>query len=96
MTGIGVALSIIRRCQCFTFGRNQARLASFVFVHVRLFLSSSRQHTTSRGRQVGATSSDERVGQAAMVALQRGDEALRIGDIVAARRFYEHRPTLPK
>ena len=36
-----------------------------------------------------ATTSDERVGQAAIVALKRGDESLRIGDIVSARRFYE-------
>jgi hypothetical protein len=36
-----------------------------------------------------ATSSDERAGQAAIVALKRGDEALRVGDIVSARRFYE-------
>jgi hypothetical protein len=36
-----------------------------------------------------ATSSDERVGQAGIVALKRGDESLRIGDIVSARRFYE-------
>jgi hypothetical protein len=36
-----------------------------------------------------ATSRDEGVGQAAIVALRRGDESLRIGDIVSARRFYE-------
>ncbi|HEV2546758.1 MAG TPA: hypothetical protein VGU20_05435 [Stellaceae bacterium] len=36
-----------------------------------------------------ATSGDERVGQAGIVALRRGDESLRIGDIVTARRFYE-------
>jgi hypothetical protein len=36
-----------------------------------------------------ATSGDERLGQAAIVALKRGDESLRIGDIVSARRFYE-------
>ncbi|HEV2546406.1 MAG TPA: hypothetical protein VGU20_03655 [Stellaceae bacterium] len=36
-----------------------------------------------------ATTSDERVGQAGIVALKRGDESLRVGDIVAARRFYE-------
>ncbi|HEV2546769.1 MAG TPA: hypothetical protein VGU20_05490 [Stellaceae bacterium] len=36
-----------------------------------------------------ATSSDERMRQAAIVALKRGDESLRFGDIVSARRFYE-------
>jgi TPR repeat protein len=32
---------------------------------------------------------DERTREAAVVALRRGDEAMRFGDIVSARRFYE-------
>ena len=35
------------------------------------------------------TSSDERVEQAAHAALRRGNESLRVGDIISARRFYE-------
>jgi Sel1 repeat-containing protein len=37
----------------------------------------------------GAAANDERAWEATLVALRRGDQALRLGDIVSARRFYE-------
>jgi hypothetical protein len=36
-----------------------------------------------------AAANDERAWEAAVVALRRGDQSLRLGDIVSARRFYE-------
>ena len=36
-----------------------------------------------------AAANDERGWEATLVALRRGDQSLRLGDIVSARRFYE-------
>lgn len=43
---------------------------------------------SSPGRAVAAAN-DERAWEAAIVALRRGDQSLRLGDIISARRFYE-------
>ena len=43
----------------------------------------------SPSAQAAAAASDDHAWQAAIVALRRGDQAMRLGDIVSARHFYE-------